>query len=116
MQRLAGIAGVRMVAREFGYRRRADEVASRAVEVLNVDAINGSGGVDGSGITVGILSDSMSRTADDSPGDPGVVDGDTTFNGGNAGSTAARTSPVIMRGSRPPGRWRAPGRGRDPAR
>ncbi|WP_139150851.1 PKD domain-containing protein [Halofilum ochraceum] len=105
LRRLAEMSGVRMVAQDFGYRRRAGLVPSRAVEVMNVDAINGSDGsradLDGSGITVGILSDSMSRTEDNSPGDPGVVDEDTTFDGKDTGSTEAKSSPVTMRGSRP---------------
>ena len=104
LQRLAETAGVRMLAQDFGYRRRAGKVESRAVEVLNVDAINNGGGIanlDGSGVTVGILSDSFSRTGDNSPTDPGVVDDNTTFDDGNQGSTAAKSSPVIMRGSRP---------------
>jgi hypothetical protein len=98
LQRLAGIAGVRMVAQDFGYRRRAGSVTSRAVGAMNVDAINGGGGIanlDGSGITVGILSDSFSRTN-------GVVDADTEFSGSVAdGDTGPKTSPVTMTRSIP---------------
>jgi len=99
LERLANTDGVRMVAQDFGYRRRAGSVTSRAVEVMNVDAINGSGGgvadLNGSGITVGILSDSISRTSD-------VVDGDTEFSGAVAkGDTGPKTGPVTMTGSIP---------------
>jgi hypothetical protein len=69
------------------------------VEVMNVDAINGSAGgvadLDGSGITVGILSDSISRTSD-------VVDSVTEFSGSVAdGETGPKTGPVTMSGSIP---------------
>ncbi len=99
LRRLAETAGVRMVAQDFGYRRRAGSVDSRAVEVMNVDAINGSDGssadLDGSGLTVGILSDSISRTDD-------VVDGDTKFSGGVAdGDTGPKSGPVTMTDSIP---------------
>jgi hypothetical protein len=99
LQRLAAIDGVRMVGQDFGYRRRAGSVDSRAVEVLRVDAINGSGGaavnLDGSGITIGILSDSISRTQD-------VVDRETVFSGGVVdGDTGPKSGPVTMTESIP---------------
>ena len=94
LERLAALAGVRRVGPVYPPIRRVGAVTSRAVEALRVDRINGGpAGLTGAGVTVGILSDSLSRTDD-------VVDDDTTFTGPD-GDTTRKTSSTEMSGSAP---------------
>ncbi len=92
LERLATLPGVRMVRSDYGHRRRAGSVTSRAVEAMQVDGVTG---LTGNGVTVGILSDSMSRTTK-------VVDvGTTTFDGETTPGTAEKSSHVVMEKSFP---------------
>jgi len=79
-ERIAEIPAVQRVYPSYGYVTNEGSVTSRAVDALDVTPIAGApDNLDGTGQTVGILSDSFNRTSD-------VHDGNTTPEACNAGS------------------------------
>jgi hypothetical protein len=97
MARLAALPQVQHVYPAYTPVRHVGSVDSRAVAALTVDTL--SGGLDGTGQTVGILSDSLARTADVVDADDS--DGTETTTDGTPIDPDGNSTPATLRDTRP---------------